>query len=630
MPLPDARRALLGLSLLLAALPGAALPGVSEEPASLTLSLSLSASAAASAAPEPPPLSPQQQLLQGRSVLLDYRAFLNSSLGARRLGGEARAGGAARALSVQWLAPFFSGGGYCSEAIAFVVGTQPDAAAAAAVDADGAARAAAAAGAGSSSSSSSSAEPPFLGIEFPLSIVQHGDGMNTPFLFGLEPATYDALQRLAGAEPRDRKRVLSICHSEPGAWAVSRALPARYSTSACPTLGAAYRVGRTMFETDRLPQGWADRLNGMHEVWVPTAFMRDVCLAGGVDADKLLVLPEPVDTDVFRPKTMMPAPPAPAAAAAGARAPAAPPSTHIRPRRCVAADGASPVEPGSSAECPFRFLSVGKWERRKGFDVLLRAYLTAFARSNATGDAAGAGAGAGGPFVELYVLTSAYHSSGDFRLAVDRMVRTEIACGSAANERAPPATRAVCVPAQPAAASSPTQPQQPPQPQSPQSPQSALPPVHLLTAIPQSGLVDVYASVDCVVQASRGEGWGRPHVEAMAMALPLIATAWSGPGEFMREDNSYPLRAGAELLPVPDGAFAGHLMAEPDAAHLRELLLRVLARPDEARARPPRARGHGGALPPARARALPQRALRAHRGPRAAARARGGARARRG
>ena len=25
-----------------------------------------------------------------------------------------------------------------------------------------------------------------------------------------------------------------------------------------------------------------------------------------------------------------------------------------------------------------------------------------------------------------------------------------------------------------------------------------------------------------------GEGWGRPHVEAMSMELPVIATNWSG------------------------------------------------------------------------------------------------------
>ncbi len=35
-----------------------------------------------------------------------------------------------------------------------------------------------------------------------------------------------------------------------------------------------------------------------------------------------------------------------------------------------------------------------------------------------------------------------------------------------------------------------------------------------------------YASGDAAVLPTRGEGWGRPHVEAMSMALPVIATNW--------------------------------------------------------------------------------------------------------
>jgi glycosyltransferase involved in cell wall biosynthesis len=54
--------------------------------------------------------------------------------------------------------------------------------------------------------------------------------------------------------------------------------------------------------------------------------------------------------------------------------------------------------------------------------------------------------------------------------------------------------------------------------------------------------------MDCVVIPSRGEGWGRPHVEAMSMELPLIATYWSGPTEFMTENNSYPLNISSHLV----------------------------------------------------------------------------------
>ncbi len=58
------------------------------------------------------------------------------------------------------------------------------------------------------------------------------------------------------------------------------------------------------------------------------------------------------------------------------------------------------------------------------------------------------------------------------------------------------------------------------------------------------------------------------------MGLPLIATAWSGPSEFMTDANSYPL-GHTGLEPIPDGPFAGHLQAEPDARQLRQLMRHV-------------------------------------------------------
>ena len=42
-----------------------------------------------------------------------------------------------------------------------------------------------------------------------------------------------------------------------------------------------YTIGRTMFETDRIPSGWAERLNVMDEVWVPSAFNARAMLGCG-------------------------------------------------------------------------------------------------------------------------------------------------------------------------------------------------------------------------------------------------------------------------------------------------------------------------------------------------------------
>jgi glycosyltransferase involved in cell wall biosynthesis len=109
------------------------------------------------------------------------------------------------------------------------------------------------------------------------------------------------------------------------------------------------------------------------------------------------------------------------------------------------------------------------------------------------------------------------------------------------------------------------------------------------THIAQSELPRVYKAADAFVLPSRGEGWGRPLVEAMSMSLPVIATNWSGPTEFLTEDNSYPL-AVDRMSEVMEGPFEGHLWAEPSESKLRVLMRRVMDNPAEAKAKGRKAR----------------------------------------
>jgi glycosyltransferase involved in cell wall biosynthesis len=53
-------------------------------------------------------------------------------------------------------------------------------------------------------------------------------------------------------------------------------------------------------------------------------------------------------------------------------------------------------------------------------------------------------------------------------------------------------------------------------------------PLLLEDELPLMNLPRLYTGADAFVLPSRGEGWGRPHIEAMAMGLPTIATNWSG------------------------------------------------------------------------------------------------------
>ena len=99
--------------------------------------------------------------------------------------------------------------------------------------------------------------------------------------------------------------------------------------------------------------------------------------------------------------------------------------------------------------------------------------------------------------------------------------------------------------------------------------------------VPQADLAGLYKSVDAFVLPSRGEGWGRPIVEAMAMGLPVIATNWSGMTEYMTNENSY-LIAVERLEEVVNGPFKGHRWALPCVKHLGELMRHVVTNRKEA------------------------------------------------
>ena len=391
-------------------------------------------------------------------------------------------------LRVEWHAPFVSGGGYCSEATAF---------AEALADAN-----------------------------VSITAVPHGDGYSREYFDGLPAEAQARLRALLDGPGGDRARrrrrderppLVAVCHSEPGAWHVLRG--PNWPSSPCPPRGgaAAYVVGRTMFETDRLPNGWAARLNAVDEVWVPTEWARGVFAAGGVDGARLRVVAEPVDVAYFDPA---------AAAADAARADVRAALARLaRPPATERSDGTSV------------FLSVFKWEPRKGWDVLLEAWWREFTADDD---------------VLLVLLTSEYHSTADFEAQVDELRARLLGEGGAA-ARAPA-------------------------------------PVRIETRVSHAVLRALYAAARAVVLPTRGEGWGRPHVEAMSMGTPVIATNWSGPTAFLSERNGYPLRFDGLVELPADHAFAGHKWAQPSVAHLQERLRAVVDAPEDARARGRRAR----------------------------------------
>ncbi len=261
-----------------------------------------------------------------------------------------------------------------------------------------------------------------------------------------------------------------------------------------------YRIGRTYFESDSLPDGWADRCQAMDEVWVPSHFSRKTFAAAGVDEGRLRVMHEGVDTNLFQPG--------------------------VKPLKIPQTRG-------------FNFLAVSDWIQRKGFDVLLRAYLTEFKPDE---DVA--------LILKIYTINDPF-ADPEARLLyfVEREVGLKL-------EQSPP--------------------------------------IILLNGfIPNADMPRLYAAADAFVLPSRGEGFGRPYIEALACERAVLATRWSAQLDFLHDGNSYLIEPEG-IVPVPadvDGEYyAGHHWAEPSVDHLRQLMRQVFSHPEEARQRAARGR----------------------------------------
>jgi glycosyltransferase involved in cell wall biosynthesis len=99
----------------------------------------------------------------------------------------------------------------------------------------------------------------------------------------------------------------------------------------------------------------------------------------------------------------------------------------------------------------------------------------------------------------------------------------------------------------------------------------------------------LYRSSDAFVLPTRGEGWGLPLLEAMACGLPVIATHYSAPADYLDDSVGYPLRV-SSMVAVHDPLFftpgVDHgLWAQPDLAHLRQLMRHTVKHREETAAK---------------------------------------------
>jgi len=226
-------------------------------------------------------------------------------------------------------------------------------------------------------------------------------------------------------------------------------------------------IGRSMTEVDWVSPEDVERLKSsewIDELWVPSRFVKIVYVQHGVHPNRIRVIPIPINVGIY--------------------------NKEVRPYKSLPSrhEKAGRIE---VSKATFRFLSVFKWEPRKGVDVLLRAFLKAFSKSDD---------------VQLYLQTYAYDQSdltARSRDNLERKLNATLTAIIAEDDELRSNAQEVW--------------------------EWMFPKIEVMTKErTMDQLASLYKTVDCLVSASHGEGFGLPVLEAMAVGTPVVVTNWSG------------------------------------------------------------------------------------------------------
>ena len=247
------------------------------------------------------------------------------------------------------------------------------------------------------------------------------------------------------------------------------------------------------WEYGSLPARWVTQMKkSVDEIWCPSNYVRSLYLDAGFDPERVLVVPNGIDPEIFAPG----------------------PAQLSAPRQLT--------------KKGFAFLFVGGTVERKGIDVLLEAYTTAFSADD-----------------DVALIIKDFGLGGFYRIVSTREKIFEL--------RDRPGVAEI---------------------------------VYTEDDLTTEQLVALYRSCDCFAFPYRGEGFGMPILEAMACGLPVIVTAGGAADDFVDDSTAYRVASrrrsiGKRIYEVT--LFDEGWVLEPDRAELAATMRRVYEQREQAR-----------------------------------------------
>ena len=232
-------------------------------------------------------------------------------------------------------------------------------------------------------------------------------------------------------------------------------------------------IGVATFETNDPPKHWIDILNQNAAVIVPSTFCEEIFKKAGVTRP-IYLIPHTLDLNKY--------------------------NTKVTPKQ---------------TNNKFRFLFIGSWKKRKGYEELLKAWYSTFQNNE---------------HVELVIKTDKPNKAENYVRKLTNNILIE------------------------------------------------------KQTINENDMPSFIKSFDCLVLPTKGEGFGLPALQGLALGIPVIVTDYSGCTEFANNDNSFLLKPESIVLKddmdnIPQ--FVGRRWAEISVEQISKVMLYVLGNPEE-------------------------------------------------